>query len=65
MDEDLNFEQKIEKVKEILNQLSSPNLNLKEGVALYKEGFKELEEAQEILKKAKLEYEEIKSKDQE
>ncbi len=65
MDENLSFEQKIEKIKDILNQLSSPSLNLKEGVALYKEGFKELEQAQELLKKAKLEYEEIKSKDQE
>ena len=65
MDENLSFEQKIEKIKDILNQLSSQSLNLKEGVALYKEGFKELEQAQELLKKAKLEYEEIKSKDQE
>lgn len=65
MDENLSFEQKIEKIKDILNQLSSPSLNLKEGIALYKEGFKELEQAQELLKKAKLEYEEIKSKDQE
>ena len=65
MDENLSFEQKIEKIKDILNQLSSPSLNLNEGVALYKEGFKELEQAQELLKKAKLEYEEIKSKDQE
>lgn len=64
MNQDLSFEEKIEKVRDILNKLGSPNLNLKDGISLYKEGFQELTEAQELLKNAKLEYEEIKLKDQ-
>ncbi len=58
-----DFEGKIEKTKEILKRLNAQDLSLKEGLELYKEGIKELQEAQDILQKAKLEYEEIKARD--
>ncbi len=58
-----DFEGKIEKTKEILKRLNAQDLSLKEGLELYKEGIKELQEAQDILQKAKLEYEEVKARD--
>ncbi len=58
----LNFEEKIEKTKKILSKLNAQDLNLKDALELYKEGINELEEAQEMLQNAKLQYEEIKSK---
>lgn len=56
-----SFEQKIEKVKEILSKLNASDLNLKDGVMLYKDGLKELQEAQDMLEQAQLEYEAIKN----
>lgn len=56
-----SFEEKIEYIKEILAKLNANNLSLKDGVSLYKEGLKQLNEAQEMLEKAQLEYEEIKN----
>ncbi|RDU74106.1 exodeoxyribonuclease VII small subunit [Helicobacter anseris] len=56
-----SFEEKIECIKEILTKLNANDLNLKDGVSLYKEGLKQLNEAQEMLEKAQLEYEEIKN----
>ena len=56
-----SFEQKIEKVKEILGKLNASDLNLKDGVMLYKDGLKELQEAQDMLEQAQLEYEAIKN----
>lgn len=56
-----SFEEKIECIKEILTKLNASDLNLKDGVSLYKEGLKQLNEAQEMLEKARLEYEEIKN----
>lgn len=56
-----SFEEKIECIKEILIKLNANDLNLKDGVSLYKEGLKQLNEAQEMLEKAQLEYEEIKN----
>ncbi|WP_095226417.1 exodeoxyribonuclease VII small subunit [Helicobacter sp. 12S02634-8] len=59
--EAVSFEARIEKAKEILSKLNTQNLNLKEGLNLYKEGMQELQEAQSLLEKAKLEYQELKS----
>lgn len=56
-----SFEQKIESVKEILAKLSADDLNLKEGVELYKSGLEKLKEAQTMLENAQIEYEEIKN----
>ncbi|PAF46214.1 exodeoxyribonuclease VII small subunit [Helicobacter sp. 12S02634-8] len=61
MMEAVSFEARIEKAKEILSKLNTQNLNLKEGLNLYKEGMQELQEAQSLLEKAKLEYQELKS----
>ena len=56
-----HFEEKIAKTKAILQQLGVQDLSLKESLSLYKQGIQELKAAQELLEKAKLEYEEIKS----
>lgn len=56
-----HFEEKIAKTKTILQQLNSQELSLKESLTLYKQGMQELKGAQDLLEKAKLEYEEIKS----
>jgi exodeoxyribonuclease VII small subunit len=55
-----DYEKKIEKAKKLLDKLSS-DLTLHESMKIYKEGLKTIEEATEILEKAKLEFEEIKS----
>ncbi len=56
-----SFEEKIQKTKEILSKLNASDLNLKDGLMLYKDGIKTLQEAQEMLEKAQIEYEEIKN----
>ncbi|PAF50528.1 exodeoxyribonuclease VII small subunit [Helicobacter sp. 13S00477-4] len=58
--DDISFEARIERAKEILGKLNIQNLNLKEGLNLYKEGMNELENAQKMLEDAKLEFEELK-----
>lgn len=55
-----SFEDKIKTAKEILSQLMSPDITLAKSVELYREGIKELAEAQEMLEKAKIEFEEAK-----
>jgi exodeoxyribonuclease VII small subunit len=54
-----DFEKKIEKSKETLNKLMSPDITLSDSMKLYKSGIKELKEAQELLEQAKIEYQEI------
>lgn len=58
-----HFEDKIKQTKEILQKLNTQDLSLKEGLELYKQGMQELKNAQDLLEKAKLEYEEIKASD--
>ncbi len=53
-----NFEEKIEKSKEILEKLMDPEISLSKSVELYKSGLKELQEASELLEKAKIEIKE-------
>lgn len=55
-----NFEERLEKAKSLLDKLMSPDVTLEESVKLYKEGMDELKQAEEMLSKAKIEYEEIK-----
>ncbi|MBD3840718.1 MAG: exodeoxyribonuclease VII small subunit [Campylobacterales bacterium] len=57
----LTFEQKVEESKKILEQLNDPELTLEKSVQLYKQGLKELKEAQKILDDAKIVFEEINS----
>lgn len=52
--EQINFEEKIIKAKELLEKLSSPQVTLSDSIKLYKIGIKELEEAQKLLDEAKL-----------
>ncbi|MBR2494900.1 exodeoxyribonuclease VII small subunit [Helicobacter sp.] len=58
-----HFEDKIKKTKEILQKLNAQDLSLKESLEFYKQGMQELKNAQDLLEKAKLEYEEIKASD--
>lgn len=51
-----NFETLIERSKVALNRLNQDDLSLQESLEIYKEGLENLQEAQELLEKAKLEY---------
>ena len=52
--EDINFEDKIAKAKELLEKLSNPQITLSDSINVYKTGVKELEDAQKLLDEAKL-----------
>ena len=45
---------KIIKAKELLEKLSNPQITLSDSIEVYKNGVKELEEAQKLLDEAKL-----------
>ena len=55
--EEQTFEVKIEKAKELLEKLSNPQITLSDSLDIYKNGIKELEEAQKLLDEAKLIFE--------
>lgn len=59
----MDFEDKIEKIKDIINKLNSADINLKDSMKLYNEGIKEINSAQKMLEEAKNQYENIKNKD--
>ena len=52
--EQANFEEKIFKAKELLEELSNPQITLSDSIKVYKTGIKELEDAQILLDEAKL-----------
>ena len=52
--EQINFEEKIIKAKELLEKLSNPQITLSDSIKVYKTGVKELEDAQKLLDVAKL-----------
>jgi exodeoxyribonuclease VII small subunit len=54
----MSFEEKIKKSKEILDKLMDPEITLENSVKFYKEGLKELQEAQTLLEEAKIAFEE-------
>ncbi|MGE4382719.1 MAG: exodeoxyribonuclease VII small subunit [Arcobacter sp.] len=54
MNEEISFEEKVLKAKELLEKLSNPQITLSDSIKLYKIGIKELEEAQKLLDEAKL-----------
>ena len=56
-----DYEKKLNEAKELLEKLNNPEITLYEGMEIYKNGVKILEEATKILNEAKLEYEEIKN----
>ncbi len=49
-----DFEKRIEKAKKILEELMEQDIPLAKSVELYKEGMKELKEAQKMLEEAKV-----------
>ncbi|UTJ07784.1 exodeoxyribonuclease VII small subunit [Arcobacter roscoffensis] len=53
-EEKLVFEDKIIKAKNLLDKLSNPEITLSDSLDVYKNGMKELEEAQKLLDEAKL-----------
>lgn len=56
-----DFEAKVANSKEILEKLMNPEITLEESVNFYREGMKELKDAQKMLEQAKIDYEEIKN----
>ncbi len=58
----ISFEEKIKKSKEILDKLMDPEITLENSVKFYKEGIKELQEAQKLLEEAKIAFEEYHDK---
>lgn len=59
-DSDETFESKIHDIEGIIARLSSDEVSLDESLKLYAQGSKKLKEAQQLLKKANLMFEEIK-----
>ena len=51
------FEKKLQKAKEILDELMRQDVTLQKSVELYKEGMKQLKEAQKMLEEAKAQIE--------
>lgn len=52
--EKASFEEKIVNAKDLLEKLSNPQITLSDSLKLYKDGIKELEDAQKLLDEAKL-----------
>lgn len=59
-DSDETFESKIHDIESIIARLSSDEVSLDESLKLYAQGSKKLKEAQQLLEKANLMFEEIK-----
>lgn len=62
MDTTETFEQKIQNIENIITKLSHDEISLDESLKLYEQGTQKLKEAQELLEKANLIFEEIKQK---
>jgi len=58
-EENINFEDKIEEAKELLDKLLDPEITLSQSVEVYKEGLEKLNIAQKLLEDAKLQFEEL------
>lgn len=56
----MEFEDRIKKIKEIITLLNSPEITLKDGMKLYKEGISHITQAQKMLEEAQNTYNEIK-----
>lgn len=57
-----NFETKLDSAKVILDKLMNPEITLEDSMSAYKEGMKELNEAQKLLEKAQEQMSKIASK---
>jgi exodeoxyribonuclease VII small subunit len=53
------FEDKIVEAQQLLEKLIDPEITLSQSVEVYKNGMKELEDAQKLLEEAKLEFKEL------
>jgi exodeoxyribonuclease VII small subunit len=60
--EELSFEEKVENAKELLEKLSNPDITVSSSVEIYKNGMKELDDAQKLLETAKLNFKELSEK---
>ncbi len=60
---EINFEQRIDKAKEILEKLMNPEITLSNSVEHYKNGMNELQIATKLLQEAELKFEEYQHKD--
>ena len=58
-EKEISFEEKLDNAKELLNELTNPEITLSNSVKIYKNGLKEIEEAQKLLDDAKLNFEEL------
>ncbi len=54
-----DFESRLKRAKEILKELMKQDITLARSVELYKEGMKQLKEAQKLLEEAKVEIERV------
>lgn len=52
--EKVSFEEKLVNAKDLLEKLSNPQITLSDSLKLYKDGIKELDDAQKLLDEAKL-----------
>ena len=57
--DNIHFEDRIAKIKSIIDKLNSTEITLKDGMQLYKDGVDEINEAQKMLESAKNLYDEI------
>ncbi len=55
----LNFEDKLNEAKEILEKLMDSEITLEESIKLYQKGLKQINEAQKMLEEAKIKIEVI------
>lgn len=53
--EELDFEQRIEKIKTIIQSLNNNEINLKDGLKLYQEAQEHLKHANKMLEEAEFE----------
>ncbi len=54
--EDINFEDKITKAKELLEKLSNPQITINESLKLYNDGLKELETSSKVIRRSKISF---------
>ncbi len=54
--EDINFEDKITKAKELLEKLSNPQITINESLKLYNDGLKELELSSKVIRRSKISF---------
>jgi len=64
MQNNTSFETKIEDAKKLLDELIKPDITLSKSVEVYKQGLDTLQEAQQLLDNAKLEFQELNTQEE-